>query len=334
MRLFVILPLFLILFSVPSFAYAQSVLGNYHYCELDEECMALRELVFDLLERVKVLETFHQIVQPSHELEIVINEVELNQGNSTDYDGIELYNPTYSEIDISGWTFTPTNQNSTSISNGTVIRPHNFYELFIENWLSQSNESIELRNTNGTLIDKTPIMSDTFDNGLTWQRMFDGVDTNSGVDWKFVNPTLGISNSVEPSFCHLGTVFYIEFDSCMNVQNDIIDQDFILSLTTDYQIHASTYNGIIEAFELDTGSIMLNTDIIPNDVGYTIIDLDRSLIDSKSNGQDIDFVVMINGTTQANFDEINTTNQTRTLQIHFNQTAYLIEITGTIFDNP
>ena len=45
--------------------------------------------------------------QSSFDLQIVINEVETNSAGSDNSEFVELYNPTSTEIDVSGWSIVP-----------------------------------------------------------------------------------------------------------------------------------------------------------------------------------------------------------------------------------
>ena len=59
---------------------------------------------------------------------------------------------------------------------------------------TDSSESVELINSNGVVVDKTPIISDLTNDFTSWQRISDGFDTDSSSDWKFVTSTAGSSN--------------------------------------------------------------------------------------------------------------------------------------------
>ena len=61
-------------------------------------------------------------------------------------------------------------------------------------WFTDSNESVELRDENGIIIDKTPLLSDLGNDFTSWQRFYDGYDLDGSGDWKFVTSTTGSSN--------------------------------------------------------------------------------------------------------------------------------------------
>lgn len=118
---------------------------------------------------------------------IVINEVELNpQGNDVRLEWIELYNPTYINVNISNFEIR-TSFKSAIIqlpseakiaSNGTYV-----VELYSQT-LSNTAESLALANASGEIIDSTPSLVDRSDDMRTWQRIPDGNN-----EWQFVAGT-------------------------------------------------------------------------------------------------------------------------------------------------
>ena len=61
-------------------------------------------------------------------------------------------------------------------------------------WFTDTAESVELKNTNGLVIDKTREIYDLDNDLKSWQRTFDGSS-----DWKFVSGTPGSSNGEVPT---------------------------------------------------------------------------------------------------------------------------------------
>ncbi len=131
---------------------------------------------------------------------VVINEIDINPPGDdakSITEWVELYNPTSSKIDISGWQIA-----STTILKKTMIIP---YDTFIEPgkfltfshqslWFTDTNESVELKDENGVVVDKTPLLSDMKNDFSSWQRTSDGYDLDNTDDWKFVISTAGSSN--------------------------------------------------------------------------------------------------------------------------------------------
>jgi hypothetical protein len=126
---------------------------------------------------------------------VVINEVDTNpNGNDSagPFEWVEIYNPTNSDVDLSGWQIASTTvlKKTFTISDGTIISPGDFLTFTYQKiWFTDSNESVELRNIDGVVIDKTPSVTDLQNNFLSWQRIYDGYS-----DWEFALATAGGSN--------------------------------------------------------------------------------------------------------------------------------------------
>ena len=131
---------------------------------------------------------------------VVINEVDLNppgDDSTSISEWIELYNPTDSDIDMSGWQIASTTvlKKTMTIPLGTVIEPGQFMTYSYQSvWFTDANESVELRDANNIVIDKTPAISDIQNDFTSWQRLYDGYDFDNVDDWKFVTSTAGSSN--------------------------------------------------------------------------------------------------------------------------------------------
>ncbi|MGI9565508.1 MAG: lamin tail domain-containing protein [Nitrosopumilus sp.] len=131
---------------------------------------------------------------------VIINEVDINPpGNdaASITEWVELYNPTDSDIDLSGWEIAATTvlKQTLTISDDTIIEPGQFLTYSFQTvWFTDIGESVELRDENGLVIDKTPVLSDTQNDFASWQRIYDGYDLDSFDDWKFVTSTAGSSN--------------------------------------------------------------------------------------------------------------------------------------------
>ncbi len=131
---------------------------------------------------------------------VIINEVDINPpGDDSESisEWVELYNPTDSDIDISGWSVASTTilKKTMTISSGTIIESGQFLTYSYQNvWFTDVNESVELRDENNFVIDKTPVVSDLQNDFTSWQRIYDGFDSDNSDDWKFVTSTAGSSN--------------------------------------------------------------------------------------------------------------------------------------------
>lgn len=131
---------------------------------------------------------------------VVINEVDLNppgDDSKTISEWVELYNPTDSDVDLSGWKIASTTvlKKTMTVSPGTTIKPGQYLTYSFQSlWFTDSNESVELRDANNAVIDKTPHFGDIQNSFTSWQRLYDGYDFDSSEDWKFVTSTAGSSN--------------------------------------------------------------------------------------------------------------------------------------------
>ena len=125
---------------------------------------------------------------------IVINEVEINPTNGAEF--VELYNTTSQPIDISGWLLTPSATWKTlEIQSNTIIEPQSFLAFtHHSSWFKDFGDTVSLTNTSGELIDETPLLVDFDDDGKTWQRNTDGLDTDSVTDWELKRMTPKTSN--------------------------------------------------------------------------------------------------------------------------------------------
>jgi hypothetical protein len=131
---------------------------------------------------------------------VVINELDINppgDDSTSIAEWVELYNPTDSEIDLSGWEIASTTvlQKTMTIPNGVTIQPGEFLTYSYQPvWFTDSGESVELRDDNGFVVDKTPMLIDIKNDFTSWQRIYDGYGLDASGDWKFVSPTTGSSN--------------------------------------------------------------------------------------------------------------------------------------------
>jgi len=131
---------------------------------------------------------------------VVINEVDINppgDDSTSISEWIELYNPTDSDVDLGGWSVASTTilKKTMTIPSGNVIKSGQFLTYSYQNvWFTDVNESVELRDENNLVIDKTPVITDLQNDFTSWQRLYDGFDSNDSADWKFATSTAGSSN--------------------------------------------------------------------------------------------------------------------------------------------
>ena len=126
---------------------------------------------------------------------VVINEVDTNPFGDDALivsEWVELYNPTDSDVDLSGWEIASTTvlKKTFTIPDGTILSPEkHLIFTYAKVWFTDSSESVELRNPSGDIIDKTPIVSDLKNDFFSWQRSFD-----AHLDWEFSLANAGASN--------------------------------------------------------------------------------------------------------------------------------------------
>lgn len=131
--------------------------------------------------------------------EIVINEVETNPpgDDSVSTEWVELYNPADASVDLGGWEIASTTgqKKALIIPSGTTLGPGEFVTLFHSRlWFSDIAEAVQLRNPDGTVVDQTPAVTDRTGDWNSWQRIYDGYDTDSESDWRFAMQNAGASN--------------------------------------------------------------------------------------------------------------------------------------------
>lgn len=133
---------------------------------------------------------------------IVINEVDTNPPNDdakTISEWVELYNPTDEAVDIGGWKIASTSatKKTLTIPTGSIIKPGQFLVYSNTNlWFVDVSEKVQLKNKSGEIVDETLVMTDQKNDFSSWQRKYDGLDTNASNDWLFRMSSVGSSNGV------------------------------------------------------------------------------------------------------------------------------------------
>jgi len=130
---------------------------------------------------------------------IVINEIEQNPyGDDAGNEWVELFNPTDSAIDVSGWKLQTTHGNIEThyIPEETTINSGGYLVItFNKQFLDNNGDSVILFDRNSNEIDRTPVVGDSHDDSRSWQRTPNGYDSDSPSDWQFKYATEGYSNS-------------------------------------------------------------------------------------------------------------------------------------------
>lgn len=134
---------------------------------------------------------------PNH---VVINELDINPTGDdakSISEWVELYNPTSSDVDIGSWQIASTTilKKTLTVPSNTIIKSGQFLTFSYQSaWLTDVSEIVELRDKNGVVIDKTPLLSDLANDINSWQRTSDGFDTDASSDWKFTTSNAGAPN--------------------------------------------------------------------------------------------------------------------------------------------
>jgi hypothetical protein len=141
----------------------------------------------------------------------ILNHVVINEFEQSPPSGqpqfLELFNPTSSAVEISGWVIYTTHGDigSYTVPSGTMLEPNDFWFLqFPGDFIDSQTDSLVLLNAQGQLVDQTPTKSDTVHDSGTWQRSPDGSDS-----WVFATSTPNTMNVPEysvPAFVMAVTV--------------------------------------------------------------------------------------------------------------------------------
>lgn len=131
---------------------------------------------------------------------VVINEVDTNPPGDdakSVVEWVELYNPTDKEVDVGGWKIASTtiSKKTMVIPAGTIIKPGQFLIYsYTTLWFTDVSEKVQLIDDKGGIVDQTPVISDQKNDFSSWQRKFDGIDTDTSNDWVFRTSSAGSSN--------------------------------------------------------------------------------------------------------------------------------------------
>lgn len=164
---------------------------------------------------------------------IVINEVDTNPpGDDAKAisEWVELYNPTSQNVDIGGWKIASTTatKKTLTIPMGTTIKPGQFSVYSYTNlWFTDVSEKVQLKDKSGKIIDETPVITDQKNDFSSWQRKYDGLDTDTSNDWTFRMSSVGSSNGIPPAASGSGggVAVYVSTDK----RSYIFDQTAIIT---------------------------------------------------------------------------------------------------------
>lgn len=127
---------------------------------------------------------------------LMINEIEQNpQGADSGNEWVELLNPSSEYVNVLGWQIqTSAGERKTYPLSESVVPPGGFFVVvFPFQFLDNVDESVRLLDRKSREVDATPTLTDNANDGRSWQRIPDGLQSASA--WKFTAGTKGLSNS-------------------------------------------------------------------------------------------------------------------------------------------
>ena len=172
---------------------------------------------------------------------VVINEVDINPpGNDAQAasEWVEIYNPTENDVNVGGWEIASTTvlRKTMTIPHGTIIPADGFLAYSYQSvWFTDVSEVVQLRDASGVVIDQTPSISDLDNDFKSWQRIFDGLDTDTSSDWEldFSHPgstngkyTVEAESDVISVTVSTDKVGYL-FDDTATISGEVSEQLFI-----------------------------------------------------------------------------------------------------------
>ena len=182
---------------------------------------------------------------------VVINEVDTNPFGDDSLvisEWVELYNPTDSDVDLSGWEIASTTvlKKTFTIPDGTIISPEQLLPFtYAKVWFTDSSESVELRNPSGDIVDKTPLISDLENNFMSWQRSYDG-----HTDWEF---SLGNAGGSNGKLISSDSSSAVEVTLSTDKTNYVFDETAIIQGTVSEKVFVET-----PTFQAATISIIIS----------------------------------------------------------------------------
>ena len=129
---------------------------------------------------------------------ILINEFESNPISGNEW--IELYNPNSFSVNLSNWKLYDGLSSPSLIKTLSLTMNANSYYVYelTSTKLNNANEFITLKDSLNNTIDETATLANNNADSKSWQRIPNGIDTNSDGDWQFLENTRGYANSVTP----------------------------------------------------------------------------------------------------------------------------------------
>src|SRR5574338_1411791 len=130
---------------------------------------------------------------------VVINEIDTNppgDDSKTISEWVELFNPTTDDVNIGGWKIASTTvtKKTMTLPAGTTIKAGQFLVYSYQSlWFSDVGEKVQLKDSEGNVVDETQTITDQKNDFQSWQRKYDGVVSDSNT-WIFKTSSAGSSN--------------------------------------------------------------------------------------------------------------------------------------------
>ena len=133
---------------------------------------------------------------------LIVNEFESNPaGTDRGNEWVELLNNSASAIDLTGYTLLAASDRRTkcmelsgTIAPGELLVIHPDFTLVNSSGKSTTKgEALIIKDADGNEIERTPTKKDTANDGMSWQRTFDG-----SAEWTFAEATVGRTNDTHP----------------------------------------------------------------------------------------------------------------------------------------
>ena len=144
--------------------------------------------------------TLGQATQDAEPASLVINEIEANPaGLDSGNEWIEILNPSEQPVDLFRWTISYTYRGPGTlpvVEESTILGPGDRFVFVYPNLALRNGAPnvIQLIDPAGLVVDETSPLSDSADDGNTWQRFPDGGDPWFPDLWLFLPATRGRTN--------------------------------------------------------------------------------------------------------------------------------------------
>jgi plastocyanin len=175
------------------------------------------------------------------------------------------------------------------------------------------------------------VTSGDIDDPSVWGELFDSGLAKPGTPFEYTFDEAG----EYPYLCqlHPWMIGNVIVKSSESVSTDGVGSNGVITVTegeTNIDVPASLSNGSVREIDVDSDFtsiiIMVQTDEAED--GELMITLPRDLIDSKLNGDDDEFIIIVDG-EESDYQELNTNDNERELTIAVFAGAEEVEIIGT-----